>query len=659
MKRVQIGVMRGLAGACLLGALMSAAPALAQDYDPVFPNADAGADPAVPAEMGGKGFAEVAEKLGFTTNTDFKPVGSLKAKKGGEIRQDLPDYPSNFRPYGPQANTSLNYLARELMFDTLLYLHPNTQEWTPQLATHWKKSADGLTFTYRINPNAKWKDGSPVTAEDVLYTYRLLVDSTLGAPSTNVTYGKFEEPKVLSKYMVSVKQKIKNWRNFLYFSGSTYILPAKILKKYLDPAKEGAEPLGAKQWVSDFNTSFMMPSGPYEMVKEDQKAGISVTLRRRKDFWGWGTRRAQTMYNFDRITYIIVQDKTIAWERLRKGEPGDINISLVNTARRWVVEMRPKKEPLMKRGLIQKRKIFNEQPQGYAGIAMNMKRGPLKDVRVRKALALLLNRKRLLKELMYNQYMKLRSYWPGTRYENESNPRNDYDPRTALKLLAEAGYKTRNSSGQLVNDKGETLNFKLTYSSPGFERHLTMYQESLKRAGITLQLERVPNDQRWQKLQEKKYELLMTSWGALLFPNPETSWLGKYGDDLNTNNVSGFKNDRVDELIKLYDTLEIEQLAKRVEIIKEIDGIVANAYPYVLFWYAPYQRFVFWNVFGIPECGLSRVEDYNDAQKLWWWDAEKAATVEKGKADESVTMPVGKTSIRYWKELEKKKSGGK
>ena len=48
---------------------------------------------------------------------------------------------------------------------------------------------------------------------------------------------------------------------------------------------------------------------------------------------------------------------------------------------------------------------------------------------------------------------------------------------------------------------------------------------------------------------------------------------------------------------------------------------------------------MFWNVFGIPECGLSRVEDYNDAQKLWWWDAEKAATVEKGKADESVTMP--------------------
>jgi microcin C transport system substrate-binding protein len=636
------------AGFVALGLMALAAPAMAEDV-PVFPNEDRDADPAVPAEKGGKGFGKIAEKLGFTTNLTFAAVGSANAKKGGELIRSERDYPSNFRPYGPKANTAFNYLSRELMFDTLLTLHPNSLEWTPRLATHWKKSTDGMTLWYRLNPNAKWADGSPITTEDVLLTWRLQVDSTLGSPTD--TFSKFETPVCESKYIIRVKCKVKNWRNFLYFSSSLFILPGKQLKQYVDGVEKAGE------WVKAYNTSFMMPSGPYEMLDEDQKKGVRFGLRRRKNYWNYGSRGALGMYNFDKISRVVISTFQLGFERMKKGAPGDINLLLVTTAKIWVKEMRPQKIESMGRGLLQKRKIFNEQPQGVSGLALNMRDPVLKDVRVRKALTLLLNRKRLLKELMYNQYKPLRAYWPGTEYENPKNPRNGYDPREALKLLAEAGYSKRNSSGQLINAEGKPLILKLTYSTKGFNPHLTMYQEDLKKVGVTLSLDLTRSQQRWGQLQERKYQLCMIAWGALLFPNPETSYKGSLADPLNNNNVTGVKNPVIDKLIAKYDTLEIEATKERVECIRKIDGILAETYPYILFWYAPYERFLYWNSFGSPESGLTRTGDYDDVDRYWWWDEDKAKKVAECRADKTKQskMEIGKTVNKYWVDQRKLK----
>lgn len=635
-------------------ATLAGPPASAAPDFPAFPNPDAGADPAVPAEKGGKGFPALAEGLGWQTNTAFPLIGDPSAKKGGELIRHVPDYPVNFRPEGPQANTNFNYLARDLMFDGLLFLHPNTLEWVPSLATHWKKEKSTVegeggrkteieTFWFRIDPNARWADGSPVTSEDVIQSIKLRQDPTLGAPSTNETFNRFEVPVAESKYIVRVTCKEKNWRNFLYFAPA-HVYPAKQLKPF-----EGK----AEDWVKAFNTKHMMASGPYEMLEDDQKLGVKVTLRRRPGYWAKDYRKNVGLYNFDRISRLVITDQAIAFERLKKGDPGDINFLLSTTARRWVTEMRPDQIDAMKQGLIQKRKIYNEEPQGHYGLAMNMNRAPLDDVRVRQALTLLLPRQRLLKELMYRQYLPIRSYWPGTMYENKSNPKNDFDPREALRLLGEAGYKTRNNAGQLVNSKGEPLTLRLTYSTPGLEKHLTMYQESLQKAGVTLSLELTRGQQLWQQLMEKKYEMATIAWGALLFPNPESSFRSDYAKVLNNNNITGVADPEIDKLCDRYNELEIEQLDERVKIVQEIDGRLARLYPYVLFWYGPYQRFLYWNCFGYPESGLTRTGDDRDVELLWWWDAEKAKRVEQGKSDSSVTMPIGKIAVKYWREKDK------
>lgn len=105
------------------------------DY-PVFPDADAGADPSVPAEQGGKGFTG----KGWETNTDFDLIGDPHAVKGGAMREWTIDFPGTLRMAGPEWNTTVNYEIFPMVYETLLGLNPTTLEWMPSLASHWQIS---------------------------------------------------------------------------------------------------------------------------------------------------------------------------------------------------------------------------------------------------------------------------------------------------------------------------------------------------------------------------------------------------------------------------------------------------------------------------------------------------------------------------------------
>lgn len=601
---------------------------------PVFPDEDKGADPSVPAEKGGAGFGKIAAAQGWTTNVDFDLIGDPRAVKGGEFVTDTDDYPSNFRPVGPQSNTWLNSVAESLMFDSLLALHPETLEFIPNTATHWKKSADGQTFSYRINPNARWADGSPVTSEDVVATYDLLMDETLGEPAARIVFERFHRPVAVSKYIVSVTAAKPYWQNFRYFS-SAAIYPAKEIRAHKT----------AGDWVKAFNQKFMMPSGAYEGRVEDQVEGQSWTLRRRPDYWNANARINVGLNNFDRIKHIVIGDEAMTFERFKKG---DLNIFQVSTARRWVQEMVPDKVPEMKRNLIRKLKIFTENPQGIQGLAFNMNKPPYDDVRVRKALTLLLNRKELLEKLMFNQYIPTRSYFSRSPYENPANPRNDFDPRTALELLAEAGWKTRNNQGQLVDAKGEPLTVRILYGNPGFEKHLTMYQDSLKAAGVTATLDLTRPDEQWQRMMEKKFDMVMSGWTGALFPSPDLAYHSKLARIPNNNNITGVADRRIDELCEAYEKLEIEQTDERAKILREMDGILANLYPYALMWDAPYTRVIFWDSFGYPEWGLQRTADGRSLYSSWWHDPEKAKRLEEAKRNPSLVLPPEPSILKYW-----------
>jgi microcin C transport system substrate-binding protein len=238
------------------------------------------------------------------------------------------------------------------------------------------------------------------------------------------------------------------------------ILPAHALKS-VDGAK----------YLADYNFKLLPGTGPYRVDDADVVKGKSVSLRRRNDYWASAARRNIGLNNFDEVREVVVRDQSLAFEMFKKG---DLDTYFVNISREWVEELNFDR---VKRGLIQKRKIYNDSPSGFGGMAFNTRREPFSDLRVRKALALLEDRDELIAKLFFSEYVPQNSYFSGGIYENPNNPKNKYDPQAALQLLAEAGWKDRDAQGRLVKD-GKPLALELMYSDQGSERYITVYQQS-------------------------------------------------------------------------------------------------------------------------------------------------------------------------------------
>jgi len=594
------------------------------DY-PVFPDADADADPAVPAEQGGKGFTGE----GWETNTDFDLVGDPHALKGGFFRDHLQDFPGTLRMQGPESNSFFNYSVTTMAYESLLGLHPTTLDFMPALATHWQVSDDKMTFRFRLNPNARFSDGQPVTAQDVVATFDFLMDPTLQSPSNQITFGKLERPVAESKYIVSIRAKELNWRNFLYFSGMQ-IFPAHVLNT-----------MNGEAYLKEYNYKLLPGSGPYTILEADIDRGRSIIARRRKDYWAGNARANVGTGNFDELRFVVVRDENLAFEMFKKGE---LDAFAVGRARQWVEELNFEE---VQRGLIQKRKIFNSEPHGFGGFALNTRRPPFDDIRVRKALTLLFNRRQLIEKIMYNEYEPANSYYAYTPYENPDNPKNEYSPEEGLKLLAEAGWSQRDAQGRLVKN-GVPLQLELLYYSQTFEPHLTVYQEDLRRVGITLNLRLITPETQFQMINERSFQMANLAWGGLLFPNPETSWHSRLADVDNTNNITGFKSERVDQLLGEYDRMFDTE--DRVRAIREVDGILANSYQYILSWSAPFTRVVYWNKFGAPPGYLSRIGDYGAIWMMWWIEPQKERGLQEALRDPGKKLEVGPTEDRFWLE---------
>ena len=592
------------------------------DY-PVFPDADAGADPSVSAEQGGKGFTG----KGWETNTDFDLIGDPHALKGGVLRDYLPDFPGTLRLAGPESNSQFNVEIGGLAYESLLGVDPTTLKYIPAIATHWQISPDKLTYRFRMNPKARFSDGTPVTAADVVASYDFRMDPTIQDPMAQLVFGKVNRPVPESRYLIRVQAKEVNWRAFLYFSGMP-ILPAHVLKD-----------VNGEAYLKNYNFKILPGSGPYTIQESDVHKGLSISVRRRKDYWAEKARANIGVNNFDELNFTVVRDENLVFEKLKKGE---LDISQINIARQWVEQT---DFDNVQRGLIQKRKIYNSPPTVFEGIAINTRQAPLDDIRVRKALTLLLDRRTLLDKIMHNEYELEYSYLAGTPYENPSDPKNEYDPDKAVQLLTQAGYTTRDGQGRLVKN-GAPLQVELLYDTKTFEPHLTIYQEDLRKVGITLNLRLVTPETTFQLVSQRRFQMAVFAWGGTLFPDFEGNFQSTLADVENTNNITGFKDKHFDDLLKQYDrTFDVDA---RSPILREMDGILANSYQYVLFWDAPFTRVLYWNKFGTPSGYLTRTGDYYTAHILWWVDPGKNAALQNALRNSSVKLEVGPTDNRYW-----------
>ncbi len=506
--------------------------------------------------------------------------------------------------------------------------HPVTLKPVPRLASKYKISPDNKSFTFYIDKDARWSDGKPVTARDVRFTHDTIMNPKNMTSLFRVSLKNFHPPEVIDDKTIVFKVKNKHWINFI--EAYAFI----VLPKHLYEGK-------------DFNKSFNMVlpggSGPYRLA--EVKKGRYIILERRKDYWGDKLPINFGRYNFDKVKFKSVMQQITSLNYVKKG---DTDMMAVNTAKYWVKEFNIS---AVKNNWLKKKRIYNYEPRGFQGICINLRREKFKDLRVRKAIAHLINQKELIEKMMYNLYSMQKSYWPHITGNNKNNPYYYYEPKKARKLLKEAGWDKVDSEGYLVKDN-KRLEVTILYASKYLEKYFTIFMEDFKKVGIKGNLELVSFSTFTKRMDEYKFDLVWLNWSASLFPNPEAAWSSKEIDKKAGNNVPGLSNMKVDRLLKKYAlTYDINQ---RNNIIKQMDTIIYAEMPYIIIWNADCTKIVYWDKFGHPEKFLTKIGDEYDIIDFWWSSPEKAERLRES-IKNKVALPLEPLDVYYDAKLKKLK----
>ncbi len=547
------------------------------------------------------------------------PIASPLAIPGGMITVFGGQYPNSLNYY--LDNNTFTSQVFGAMYDALLTLDPLTLDYQPGLASKWSISDDKLTYTFTLNPDARWSDGKPITAHDVAWTFQAILNPKNLTGSHKVSLERFHPPIVKDDHTIVFTARSLHWSN-LGTVGGFNILPAHAFKDLN---------------FNEINFNFPVISGPYRLGTITE--GISILMERRKDNWNRNAPSMQHTGNFQTIRYKFFADRINAFEAFKKGE---IDIYPVYTSRLWVNQT---SGPRFQNNYIVKQKVINRQPVGFQGFAMNMRKFPFDDIRVRKAMAHLLDRKKMNQTLMYGQYFLHRSYMEDLYNADTpcTNPVFDFNKEKARKLLADAGFKVNPKTG-ILEKNGRALAFDFLARDSTADKFLAIFSEDLKDVGIRLRI--VQKDwAAWVKDMETfNYQMTWAAWSSGVFKDPEGMWASSEADRQNGNNITGFKHPAVDALIEKQKG--IFDVAARNAINRKIDRIVSDAVPYVLLWNINATRLLYWNKFGTPDTVLSKYGREESAFWYWWFDPDAEMDLRDAMAENAPLPPLPST-IRF------------
>ena len=499
-------------------------------------------------------------------------------------------------------NNTFSQQVFDSLYETLLGLDPLTADFVPGLANRWTISDDKRVFTLTLDPAAKWSDGRPVTAQDVKWTFDKIMDpaSLTGPAKVGLQTFTNTPPVVVDARTIRFTAGEVHWRNLLSLGGFE-IMPQHAFSN------------------ADFNKinfDFPVVSGPYRLGP--MKENIELRLERRADWWQRARPSARGTLNFQTVVHRFYAEQENAFEACQKGE---VDVYPVYMARLWRNDA---KGDRYDRAWIVKQRIRNHHPLGFQGFAMNLRRPPFNDLRVRQALACLLDRETMNRTLMFNAYFLQRSYFEDLY--DRANPCTNavyaFDPARARDLLQQAGWKVNPQSDSLEKD-GRPLSFAFLTRDASSDKFLALYSADLKKAGIELKIVR-KDEAAWRRdMDAFNYDMTWAAWGSGLFKDPEDMWLAAEADRPAGNNITGFKDARVDALIEKQKTNF--DIRERNRICREIDAILCRQVPYVLLWNLDYVRLLYWNKFGTPPAVLDKHGDERALFNYWWCDADSAA----------------------------------
>lgn len=568
--------------------------------------------------------------IAWNTNYDDPPIGSPEAIRGGTFNDWIGAYPLTFRLVGPNSNDGFAGWNRLFtMAFSLVKRHPVTDNYIPWMATAWSVQDDQRTVYVRLDPDARWSDGEPITADDWVFTYEMFQSPHIVDPFYAILAQEtWESIDKIDDYTLRIVGKDPSWRPLWDFLG---IWPTPSHVVTLDST-----------WVERTNNEPQVAPGPY--IVTGRERGESVTFSRVDGWWGEGKHYFRGLYNPDTIQLRVVpEERSLDYLRL-----GQIDVLQENTARTWNEDYTFE---AVRNGWIKRARVFVDFPQGVYGLAMNLEAPIFQDKDFRKAIQYLFNFERLNRNLMFDEYLRISSFFEGTEYANPDIEPYSFDPQRAREHLARAGYRRPSenrsrgllaSAGRmlsglittraadddiLVNDRGEKASFSIVYGSKGLERHLTVMQQDYRRAGVEVRLRLLEPGAAFERGLERKYEMHLMGRGTSFFPDPRQYLHTEFRDTTNNNNVWGFGTPQVDSLIEVFeDDLDLED---RQAAMWRIDEIVHDEAFHIPFWGAPFVRLAYWDYIGWPDNWLpKRVLAYND-WPVFWIDPDRKAALEE------------------------------
>lgn len=483
---------------------------------------------------------------------------------------------------------------------------------------------------YHINPKARFHDGHPITAEDVVFSFNLLVEK--GLPTFAQYYADVAKVEALDKYRVKYSFKTTKNRELMFIVGQTYVLP-KHFWEGKDFEKSSLEiPLG---------------SGPYRIKKFE--AGRSITYERVKDYWGEDLPVNVGFNNFDNIQIDYYRDKTVVIEALKAGQ---IDIRSENSANSWATAY---DSPAVKSGQLIKREIPDHSTIGMQGFVVNLRRSPFDNMKFRQALNYAFDFEWVNKTVSHGAYTRLDSYFfnselaakglpkgreleilkaykgripdtvftqPYTNPVTDGSGNNRENLRKAKQLLKEAGFMYKD--GKLINPKDQKpVVIEYIDTGTSAEQVANPYAKNLKRLGIELNYRLIDTSQYINRVQSHDFDMVVLAKPGIKSPGNEQReyWGSKAADTKGSMNYGGIKNPVIDELIEALIVAPTRE--ELVAYARALDRVLLHNHYIIPQFGLTYNRVAHWDKFGMPKTPPRYDQAFSVTPMTWWIDPEK------------------------------------
>lgn len=547
------------------------------------------------------------------------------APKGGTLRLAGLNGFDSLNPFIPKGNAADQI---GLLYDTLTY-HSADEPFTEYglLAERIEKADDNSFVRFYLNPKARFNDGQPVTAEDVVFTFNALIEK--GHPLYRHYYADVAEVVAENPLQVRFDFKHNTNRELPLILGQLQILP--------------------KHWWAerDFSkTSLEAPlgSGPYRLVRVD--AGRSLHYERVKDWWAQDLPVSRGLYNFDKIQIDYYRDMSVALEAFKAGQ---FDFNLEYSAKDWATGYN---SPALRNGEIIKKEIKNHNPVGMQGFTFNLRKKMFQDRRVREALSLLFDFEWTNKQLFYSSYIRTQSYFANSELAARNLPseaelaileplRGSIPDEVfsqvyqapisdgsgiirerrleAWRLLQEAGYRIEND--RMVNAQGEPLAFEFIIAQANLERVLLPFKRNLAELGIEMTIRRTDVSQYINRMRSRDFDMTSSIWSQSNSPGNEQRdfWHSSSVDNPGSRNFIGLKDPAIDRLVE--GLINAPDRTTLINYARALDRVLLWGHYVIPNYYIDTWRTAYWQHLAQPK--VAPLYDYG---LMTWWVKPDAAS---------------------------------